>query len=224
MSDCKLTMQPQDDVVRELEVVFSDGTHRILSNETRPANPGELPKSWDLFGIEEVYWAKGDPAIWTGYGNYADHYIVRDCKIYDAKTGLPGYSAETPYWRASFKLESITPSTTSTINTSSTTSTTGSTTTTTTTSDYPTTVESQPELITNVGTTPLPIVPATELPFTGVAFAGFLFTLALLCVGLGFIVKAYYMNWIEKLDKDVKERAKRNHPSRSLHDDKSTEA
>jgi hypothetical protein len=212
-------MQPQDDNVRELEVVYSNGVHQVLSNETRPAKEGELPKSWVLTDLEEVYWAKGDPAIFDGYGNYADHYVVKECQIYDAKTGLPGYHGETPFWRASIKLEAITSAT------STTSTTVGQTTTIPTPTSNPEIVvtPTRPELITSVGSTPIPTITVTELPFTGPAFVGFLVTLALLCAGLGFLARAYYLNWIQKIEQDIKERAdaKAKHPSRSLHNDES---
>jgi hypothetical protein len=219
-NECKLIMQPQDNVVRELEVTFSSGESRVLSNETRPAKEGELPLSWNLTDIESVYWAKGDPAIYDGYGNYADHYVVRDCQIYDAKTGLPGYHGETPYWRASIKLEAV-PSTSSTTSTTASTTSTTSPEVTTTSQPVDNTTSNPPELITNVGSTPIPTIPATELPFTGPPLLAVLITLFLLLFGLGMIIKAYYLNWIQKIERDIEERAnaKAKHPSGSLRDE-----
>jgi hypothetical protein len=222
MSECKLTMQPQDNVVRELEVTFSTGESKVLSNETRPATPDELPKSWNLTDIESVYWAKGPSNLFPGYGNYADHYVVRDCQIYDAKTDLPGYHGETPYWRASIKLEAVPSTSSTTSTTASTTSTTSPEVTTTSTSQpVETSTSNPPELITNVGSTPIPTIPANELPFTGPPLLAVLITLFLLLFGLGMIIKAYYLNWIQKIERDIEERAnaKAKHPSGSLRDE-----
>ena len=179
---CKLTMQPQDNYVRELEVKVN-GTKEVLTDSTYYA-PEELPMSWTFTGVEEVWWAKGGD-------EYADHYVVKDCQIYDAETGLPGYHGETPYWRASIKLEKVTitptaPSTTTSTSTSTTTST----------PVEESTTTSQPEMITTSASTPTIEVPTTStslpiLPVTGPAQWGVMLTIALAFFGAGLIINSY---------------------------------
>lgn len=188
MSDtCKLTMEPQDNYVRELEVKVN-GVNEVLTDSTYYA-PEELPLSWTFTGVEEVWWAKG--------GNeYADHYVVRDCQIYKAETGEPGYNGETPYWRASIKLEKVTTTTTSP---SPTTSTTLPSNTTTSTIVEESTTTSQPEMITTSASTPSTTtieVPTTTievpiLPVTGPAQWGVMLTIALAFFGAGLIINSY---------------------------------
>lgn len=201
---CKLTMQPQDGYVRELEVKVN-GVNEVLTDETY-YSPEELPMSWTFTGVEEVWWAKGGD-------EYADHYVVKDCQIYDAETGLPGYHGETPYWRASIKLEKVTTTTTAP---SPTTSTTLPSSTTTSTIVEESTTTSQPEMITTSASTPTTEPPSTTtiievpttstslptiLPVTGPAQWAGMFTIALAFFGAGLIINSYVTDHKQKRER-----------------------
>lgn len=100
MPECYIILQPQDNIVRTLEIVPKE----ILIEGQYYA--GDLPYKWKR-EVEEIYWAP------SGNG-YADHYkVLPDCSLVDYDTGEPGYH-EAPGWRDSIVLRQVTQQTTTT--------------------------------------------------------------------------------------------------------------